>query len=305
MRVSIQRLLCYALLGVGCLRAGVPTEPPFPPEVAEVVYGPHERNVLDLWLAKADAPTPLVIFMHGGGWHGGDKAAVPEKLLRFLLDNGISVASINYRFTSMALLPAPQMDGARAVQFLRANAGQWNIDPDRIGAIGVSAGGCTALWLATHDSLADPFSEDPVARASSRLQAAVGLSAQTSLDAPVIQEWIGEMVLNHPMIPRALGLKNRQQVLEHYEENAALLKEASAFEHISSDDPPLLLAYPTMAKLPAPSTGQGIHHAIFGVKLKERADAEGVECILRIEDQAGDSVPTPEAFLLEKLQPKS
>src|SRR5262249_50241034 len=90
------------------------------PDVRDAKYGPHARNVLDLWKARADSPTPLVVFIHGGGFRGGDKANVPPQLLEHCLKAGISVASINYRLSQQAAFPAPMNDGARAVQFLRS-----------------------------------------------------------------------------------------------------------------------------------------------------------------------------------------
>src|SRR5262244_2887446 len=89
-----------------------------PPDVANTSYGPHERNVLDLWKASSERPTPLVIFIHGGGFTQGDKSGVSPFLLDACLKEGISVASINYRYSTQAPYPAPMMDSARAVQFL-------------------------------------------------------------------------------------------------------------------------------------------------------------------------------------------
>lgn len=271
------------------------------PTFADVSYGSDERHRLDVWQAPGDAPVPLVIFIHGGGWHGGDKSDIPPKLLTFLLGRGLSVASINYRFTSRARLPGPVHDAARAVQFLRSKAADWNFHPGRFGAWGISAGGCTALWLACHDDLADPRSDDPVARQSTRLQAAVGMSPQTSLDPQVIVPWLGDQVLQHPMIARAVGAKNGQEVLDRDAEWGETLREFSPIQHLSRDDPPVLVAFPTFAKLPATSAGQAIHHAVFGVKLKERAEAVGSRCILRIEDQTPQTSPKPEEFLIEHL----
>src|SRR6266540_1533251 len=77
------------------------------PDLADVKYGPHGRNVLDLWKAKADAPTPLVVFIHGGGFRGGDKGNLPAPLLERCLKEGVSVASINYRLSQHAPFPAP------------------------------------------------------------------------------------------------------------------------------------------------------------------------------------------------------
>ena len=142
------------------------------PTVANVKYGDHPRHVIDFWKAESDKPTPLAFVIHGGGWMGGSK----ERLQRFadapaLLKAGISVAAINYRYVSQAEaagikppVKAPLHDAARALQFIRSKAEEWNIDKERVGAAGGSAGACSSLWLAFHDDLADPGSDDPVAR---------------------------------------------------------------------------------------------------------------------------------------------
>jgi arylformamidase len=269
---------------------------------ANVSYGTHERHVLDLWQAKsASESTPLLIFIHGGGWHGGDKAHVPAKLLEFMLDHGVSVASINYRFTSTALLPAPVHDAARAVQFLRSKASEWKLDPKRFGAYGISAGATTSLWLAYHDDLADSNSADPIARLSTRLQAAVAMSPQPCLEPQIITSWVGDQVLLHPMIARAVGAPKLEDLKNPRPEWLKLLHEFSAITHVSAGDPPVLVSNPRMDPLPATSAGSAIHHAIFGVKLKERADAAGVTCVLRLEEKADASLPTAEQFLLDHL----
>ena len=289
-------------MGRSAFAASEPTPPSVAPCVVDVAYGPHARHRLDLWRAKVDGPAPVVVFIHGGGWHGGDKSAVPAEWLQHMLANGVSVASINYRFTSTATVPGPLLDGARAVQFLRARAAEWNLDTARFGAMGVSAGGCTALWLAFHDDLADAKSADAVARQSSRLQVAVGMSPQTSLDSEEVVGWVGEQVMSHPMITRAVGAKNRGQVKERYAEYAAVMRESSPIAHVSRDDPPVLLSYPTMGALPAPDAGHAIHHAMHGLKLKERAEVAGAVCVLRIEDQVTVAVPKPEEFLVSHLK---
>ena len=102
------------------------------PDLVNVRYGPHERNVLDLWKAPPRAgtgPTPLVVFFHGGGFIGGDKSSVPAWLVERCLAEGISVASANYRLSTQSPFPAPMLDGARAIQFLRLQAKELGIDP--------------------------------------------------------------------------------------------------------------------------------------------------------------------------------
>ena len=91
------------------------------PTKSEIVYGKHDRNILDFWKAESETPTPVAFVIHGGGWKGGSK----ERVDRFvdpkaLLDVGISVVAINYRYVTNEENPpvkAPLYDAARALQF--------------------------------------------------------------------------------------------------------------------------------------------------------------------------------------------
>src|SRR5678816_3384049 len=76
------------------------------PSLANIKYGAHERNVLDLWQAKAGQPTPLVVYIHGGGFRGGSKESISPALLETLLAQGISVMAINYRLSPEVSFPA-------------------------------------------------------------------------------------------------------------------------------------------------------------------------------------------------------
>lgn len=156
------------------------------PTRANVAYGSHERQVLDFWQADSAKPAPLVFHIHGGGWVNGDKAHVAS--LERYLAAGISVVSINYRFVTQAIVAGvkppvewPLHDAARALQFVRSKAVEWNIDKARIGATGGSAGACSSLWLAFHPDLAVPNSSDSIARESTRLWCAAVIGAQTTL----------------------------------------------------------------------------------------------------------------------------
>src|SRR5271165_6308325 len=126
------------------------------PDLENVRYGPHERNVLDFWRAKSDHPTPLILNIHGGGFVQGDKTSIPIFMLRYALAHGISVATMNYRYSTQAPYPAPMEDGAHAVQFLRSKAREWNLDPDKFGATGGSAGAGILMWVGFSPDMADP-----------------------------------------------------------------------------------------------------------------------------------------------------
>lgn len=271
------------------------------PSKANVAYGSHERHVLDLWQASGDGPRPLCVFIHGGGWAGGDKADVPPALVKAMLRANVSVASINYRYTRMAKAPAPLYDAARAVQYLRHNATSLRLDPRHFAGYGISAGGVSVLWLTCHDDLADAKSDDPVLRNSSRLQAAVGLSPPVCLELPRAMEWVGPKLAGHLMMARAVGVASSDEVLKRYAEFEPVLRECSPLTHVSRDDGPTLLSFPRVDPLPAETPGSAIHHAVFGEKFQEAARAAGVSCLLRIEDQMPADVPTAEEFLVREL----
>jgi len=255
------------------------------PDYPDVKYGPYERNLLDVWLAKSDKPAPVVIYIHGGGFVHGDKSGVPALVLQECLKSQISVASIIYRFISTDPFPAPQHDGARAVQFIRSKAKEWNIDPAKVAAFGGSAGAGISLFLAFHDDMADPMSSDTVLRQSTRLTCAGSFSGQTSYDPLVIQQWIGGRAAEHPSILLAYRCKSPDEF-----KNPALQKtydEVSAIKHLTKDDPPVFMFY-TEPDRPLPAEGkpgQGIHHPIFGHKLKEKMDALGIENVYHHKDQ--------------------
>lgn len=105
------------------------------------------------------------------------------------------------------------------------------------------------------------------------------------------------------MISRAVGAKKLEDLKQPKPEWLKLLREFSAITHVSAGDPPVMIQNPRVDPLPATSAGSAIHHAIFGVKLKEKADAAGVTCILRLQDKP-DATQEPEAFLIEQLSKK-
>jgi acetyl esterase len=269
------------------------------PDLAEVKYGPHARNVLDLWKAKSSTPTPLVVFIHGGGFRGGSKEALSAALLAGMLGNGISVMAINYRLSPEVSYPAHYMDSARAIQFARHNAAEWNIDPRRVGATGGSAGAGTSLWIGFHDEMADPTSSDPVLRQSTRLTCMAVTGAQSSYDPRVIRSWVGESAANHPALEGFFGVKpdERETPKAHQRYEAA-----SAINHLTRDDPPVYAFYSEARVLPPDARpGVGIHHINFGLKLKERMDELRIECTVRHRDEGANADPEMIAFFTRHL----
>ena len=253
------------------------------PTLTNVAYGAHERQILDFWKAESKAPTPLVFIIHGGGWSGGEK----ERANRFadiatLLKEGIAVAAINYRLISNAVaegvqppVKAPLHDAARALQFVRSKAAEWNLDKRRIGAAGGSAGACSSLWLAFHDDLADPKSADPVARESTRLLCAAVTGAQTTLDPQQMKEWTP----NSRYGGHAFGIAGFPEFLARRGEILPWIAEYSPYALASAGDPPVYLIYSA-----PPALGQDqkdpTHTSNFGVKLQDRLRELNVGCEL-------------------------
>lgn len=269
------------------------------PDLANEHYGPHERNVLDLWKAKSDTPTPLVVYIHGGGFRAGSKESVSPSLLS-LLDKGISIIAINYRFSPEVTFPAHYMDCARAIQYARLHAKEWNIDPKRVGATGGSAGAGTSLWIGFHDDMADPKSADPVLRESTRLSCMAVFGAQSTYDPFVIKEWVGEAAAKHPALEGFYGIKPEQ-----YDTPAAreMFKKAAAITYLTKDDPPVYAFY-SEPRGPVPAgakPGTGIHHINFGLKLKEQMDKLGIECTIRHADEKTNSSEETNDFFIKHL----
>ena len=245
------------------------------PTFANVPYGSHERHVLDFWKAESDIPTPVVIFIHGGGFTGGTKEAVKEEMRNDLLTAKISVAAIHYRLLGDAPLPAAHDDAVRALQFLRSKATAWNIDKTRIGAYGSSAGAQLCMYLAFNEDRAEPESTDPLARESSRLTCVATLRGQTTMNTELWLKWIPGYDAPHRDPYSIFGVKTKTEYLKK-------VSEVSALDLVSADDPPIYMKYKMAPGDPIPENpkkvqGWKVHHVIFGVKLKEKMHALGIE----------------------------
>ncbi|MFM9068928.1 MAG: carboxylesterase family protein, partial [Planctomycetota bacterium] len=270
-------------------------------ELLNIPYGEHARQILDFYSPTADKPTPVVLYIHGGGWQNGDKRINPKEYL----EAGIAVAAINYRYVRNGVeekleppVMAPLQDAARALQFVRSKAADWNVDKQRIGATGGSAGGCSSLWLAFHPEMAKPDSEDPIARESTRLFCAAVNGAQVSLDPQELREWMP----NYKYGAHAFGLGNLDRVLEERERLLPWIKEYSPIEHVSADDPPIALFYKGEVPVVGASPKDPTHSGILGLKLKERLDSVKVDTVLVHPGQTHERYKTAADYLIDRLK---
>ena len=294
--VSVVAVLLWSLTAASQENTLVP-----PPTHQDVKYGPHPtKNVLDFWQAEARGPTPVLVSIHHGGFNQGKKYVNPE-LLKECLASGISVAAIAYRLTEQAIAPAPFHDSARAVQFLRHRAKDWNIDPKRIAATGGSSGGGISLWLGFHDERADPKSDDPILRQSTRLTCVAAFNGQTSYDPRFIQKLFpGKEVHKVRNLAYLFGV-DLDRLDNLPAEKYKLFEEVSPLTHLSKDDPPVLLSYRSAFDAKVSSPGIGIHHPHFGKALKERMDELKIPCELYADGKCfGGGTPVATIDFLRK-----
>ena len=194
------------------------------------LYLPASSNVDDRETVESGVGVPCVVFIHGGGWKGGDKKSAKQNAA-WLVDHGFAVASINYRLTDTAQWPAQIDDCYEAVRWVRRNAKSYGIDSDRIGAFGTSAGGHLAALMGTR---AFPGKES----VSSRVQA--------------VCDWFGPADLM-TMPPNNIGngrtaedvaVSNGAKLLgATVREVPDLAADASAMAHVSGDAAAFLIMH--------------------------------------------------------------
>jgi acetyl esterase len=277
----------------------------------DVVYGKTCPDIqrLDAYLVKSVQPTPVLIEIHGGGWRRGSKSqfVYQGNLIEAVLAAGISVVSIDYRLTPEHQLPAQMEDVVRAVQFVRSRATDWNIDPNRIAAIGGSAGAHLSAWVGLHDDLAQPDSPDPIERLSSRLTCFVALSGpmdllrvdlRTLAKAGARGESFAEAFL------AAVGATPEQFMTGP--DIRRRLKEASPVFLVSSDDPPALVmgagpAGTAVVPPTVPDTINDPHSAWQGALLADALRRAGVEVVARLGPGVGKDPQADAAAVVEFL----
>ncbi len=226
-----------------------------------------------------------------------------NRTLRMCL-SGASV--LNYRLTEHGLnpYPIPMLDGALALQFLRFNATEYNLDKAKFAATGNSAGGCMLMWLGFHPDLAQPDHDNPVLREPSRLQVLAPGAGQSCLHLPTVEAWFGvESLAEHPGFRAFFGLPLDGEIVLTGKLEVAMW-DASPISYLSVDDPPIFLRYARGNDLIDETTDPSVwvHHPMSGIKLKERMDAMGLECYLSY--PSGPVVleyASQEEFIIRKL----
>jgi acetyl esterase/lipase len=150
----------------------------------DVVYGHKDGMALtfDVFTPQSNAQGVGVLFMVSGGWYSSWNP--PERLVPVfqpMLDAGFTVFAVRHGSSPRYGIPDAVEDVRRSVRYIRTNAEQLGVDPNRLGVFGMSAGGHLSLMLGTASDEGDPKAEDPILRASDRVQAVVAFVAPTDL----------------------------------------------------------------------------------------------------------------------------
>ncbi|MCY4566812.1 MAG: alpha/beta hydrolase [Candidatus Poribacteria bacterium] len=199
----------------------------------------HERQKLDLYVPDTGENLPLLIWVHGGAWRGGDKTHYNPKEY---LEAGYAGASINYRLSQHAIFPAQIEDVKAAVRWLRANAETYRLDPNRFAAWGSSAGGHLVAMLGTTGDVAE-FEVGENLGVSSRVQAVVDYFGPTDFLQMDAQSLPDGLVHDAPDSPES------QLVGGPIQEHKDRVARANPITYVSKDDPPILIIHGDQDKL--------------------------------------------------------
>jgi acetyl esterase/lipase len=194
-----------------------------------IEYGKAGKQalILDLYLPteETSSPRPGLIFIHGGGWVSGDKNEFASQA-REMAENGYVAICINYRLSPQFHYPAALEDAEHAVRWMRANASKYQVDPEKLGAIGASAGGYLAAFLGLPDA---PEITEPYGNESSKVACVVDYYGRMDMTL----EQAGVKYYDYRRIflgkPKAIALP--------------LYQQASPIKYVTRDASPFFIAH--------------------------------------------------------------
>jgi acetyl esterase/lipase len=193
----------------------------------------HARQILDLYVPRADRPVPVVVWIHGGEFRKGSRR---DGFPTWPLGEGMAVASIDYRLSGDAIFPAQIQDVKAAVRWLRAHAAEYGLDGARVAAWGASAGGHLAAMVGVSAGTT-AFDIGANLGCSSGVKAVVdfyGPSDFLQMDAHRGED---DMVHETPDSPESLVIGGAIQ------DHPDLVKQANPIAYVTSSAPPFLIVH--------------------------------------------------------------
>lgn len=291
----------------------------------DISYGPYRENTFDIFMPNSTRLTPLVIYIHGGGFLAGEKENPYNAMwsgnwdfpgeIRTLLTNNIAFASINYRLLAFegdqdGVLKSLN-DSKRCLQYIRAISDVLNVDKNNILLCGSSAGGGTAEWLAFSDDMADPSNPDPVLRESSRVKGIAVKATQASYDLERYEtdisteydfSWREYFKEDPDMKPRFLSFYGMGNLNEFYTEPIkSYRRKVDMLGIMSTDDPEFWVSNPQTPVVIPTRANILNHHAFHARTLKEWADSIGIPNVVSYGDYQDPGGETFVDFMIRKL----
>ena len=298
---SLMKCLFFALLPLVSFAAAPP--PPPVPTFADVPFGKHPHQLLDIHLPKTgDGPFPVLVW-YGGLWKPAKH--VPD-LNRFL-PQGIAVVGVESRTLEDGVadkvnppIAYPMDDACRAVQFLRLNAAKYRIDPARIAVAGGSQGTLPALYVGCSADRANPMAEDPVERMSSKVTCVGAFRSQPTIDPKRMQEWVPGVEWGAPAFGCSFpeSLKRREELLP-------LINKWSPDALLHKGAAPIYFENEWSLTAPGGTITEAnykVHSPAWGMGFKKLADEAGVTCLNKFPDHPTEKYKDIWDFLAQQLK---
>ena len=250
--IAVVRSILFFLAAQVCLVPPAPAaEEPAAGRQEDVIYGRKQGTALtmDVFRPRGNANGAAVIVVVSGGFFSSHEAISPP-LIRPLLDRGYTVFAVVHGSQPRYTVPEIIGDLNRAVRFIRHHAGNYGVDPQRLGITGASAGGHLSLMLGTAGGPGAPDAKDPVERESSRVQAVACFFPPTDFlnyGTPG-KELIHARDHGKPFRPafdyRELDAESNLWVpITDEERLRQIARDISPIVHVSPDDPPTLILH--------------------------------------------------------------
>lgn len=293
-------LLCYVVLSAASTR-DVFAAPP-PPNHADIAYGAHPHQRLDIYLPTSDkGPYPVLVWF-GGLWQ---PAKHPVRL-DFFPAKGVAVVAVQLRTMTDAVedkvaepVSYVMEDAARSVQFLRAHAVKYNLDPARIAVGGGSQGALPALYLGYAADRADSKSADPVLQQSTRVTCVAAYRCQPSIDPQRMQEWVPGVKWGAP----ALGC-SFEESLKHRDELLPIIRRWSPDALIHSGAAPIYFENEWSLTKPDDVTqvNYDVHSPAWGLGFQKLAHQAGATCYVKFPGRPTEGYADIWDFVVKELK---
>lgn len=221
----------------------------------EIIYGRKDGMALTMTMLKplSKSNGKAIISVLSGNWISSERMreGFPERTQMYI-DHGYTVFGVMVGCQPRYTIPDEILDLKRAVRFVRYNAKEYGIDPDKIGITGSSSGGHLSLMIATADETVNAKPTDPVDKVSSRVQAIAVFYPPTdfiNFGGPNTSETINQAALVFTGVAAAFDFKRWNDTTRTYvqitdtKQRLAIAKEVSPINAVTPDDPPVLIIH--------------------------------------------------------------